>query len=122
MDIPAFRWLLLSGLLLSSLLTGAQPISANGTADLYTAVPSTTNLQYLSVFTHYHSFREQPLLPWQETNDNVGKIGGWRFYARDAKQPDSGVSTDGAKPGAEEKHLPGPIERPDQQPGHGRKP
>jgi len=122
MDIHAFRWLLLSGLLLSSSLTDAQPISANGTTDLHIAVPSTTNLQYFSVFTHYHSFREQPLLSWQESNDNVAKIGGWRFYARDAKQPETGASTNDARPDAEEKQPSGLIEKSDQHAEHGRKP
>jgi hypothetical protein len=103
MEVTVFRWLLLSGLLLSSSLAVAQPVSTNGTAVPNATEPAAFQLQYFSVFTHYQSFREQPLLSWQESNDNVGKIGGWRFYARDAKLPDTGASADGTRPGSKEK-------------------
>ena len=122
MEVTVFRWLSLSGLLLSSSLAVAQPVSTDGPAVPNAAALAAFQLQYFSVFTHYQSFREQPLLSWQETNDNVGKIGGWRFYARDAKLTDRGASTDGTRPGAEEKQPSGPIERSDQHSGHGRKP
>lgn len=122
MAIPVFRWLLLSGLLLSSSLADAQPVSTDGTAVPNTAEPAAFQLQYFSVFTHYQSFREQPLPSWQETNDIVGKIGGWRFYARDAIQPGTSPSADGARPDAEEKLPSGLNERSEQHSEHGRKP
>lgn len=122
MVITGFRCLLLSGLLLSSSLAGAQPVSSDSTAAPDAAAPAAFQLEYLSVFTHYQSFREQPLFSWQETNDNVGKIGGWRFYARDAKRPETGASAAGARPDSEEKQPSGPIESTDQHSGHGRKP
>jgi hypothetical protein len=122
MEVTVFRWLSLSGLLLSSSLAVAQPVSTDGAAVPNAAAPAAFQLQYFSVFTHYQSFREQPLNSWQETNDNVGKIGGWRFYARDAQLPDTGASADETRPGAKEKQPSGPIERSDQHPGHGRKP
>lgn len=122
MDVPVFRWLLLSGLLLISTLAGAQPVTKDGTAAPDAVAPAAFQLLYLSVFTHYQPFREQPVHSWQESNDNVGKIGGWRFYARDAQQPDPGSSADDAKPDAAEKQPSGPIESTDQHSGHGRKP
>lgn len=122
MYFPVFRCLLLSGLLLSSSLAGAQPVSSDSKAAPDAAAPAAFQLQYLSVFTHYHPFREQPVLSWQETNDNAGKIGGWRFYARDAKQPETGASAAGTRPDSVEKMPSGPIENPDQHSGHGRKP
>jgi len=122
MTITAFQRLLLSGLLLSSSLAVAQPVSNDGTAAQSTTEPSAFQLQYFSVFTRYQSFREQPLLPWQEINDTVGKIGGWRFYVRDAQQPEKGTSADDAKSDAEGKHPSGPINRSDQHSEHGRKP
>lgn len=122
MAIPVFRCLLLAGLLLSSSLVNAQPVSNHGTAVQNAAGPSPFQLQYFSVFTRYQSFREQPLSSWQETNDTVGKIGGWRIYARDAQQPVTGASADGANSDAEKKQPSGPIERSDQHSGHGRKP
>lgn len=122
MAIPVFRYLLLSGLLLSSSLAVAQPVSNHGTAVQNAAEPSPFQLPYFSVFTRYQSYREQPLSSWQETNDTVGKIGGWRFYTRDAQQPDTGASTVGTSSDAEKKQPSGPIERSDNHSGHWRKP
>lgn len=118
MAITVFRWLLLSGLLLSSSLAGARPLSADGTTVPSAAAPAAFQLEYFSVFTRYQSYRDQPLLSWQETNDNVGKIGGWRFYARDAMSPDTGTSADETRPAAEKKEPPVLNERS----GQGSKP
>ena len=41
---------------------------------------------YRSAFQGYQPFDEGKLLPWKESNDSVGKIGGWRAYAREAQQ------------------------------------
>jgi hypothetical protein len=122
MTITAFQRLLLSGLLLSSSLAVAQPVSNHGTAVKNPAEPSPFQLLYFSVFTRYQPFREQPLSSWKETNDTVGKIGGWRFYARDAQQPETGSSPNGSRPDPEKMQPSGSIERSDQHSGHGRNP
>lgn len=122
MPTSVFRWLLLSGLLLNSSLAVAQPVSTDGTTAPKAAAPAPLQLQYFSVFTNYQYFREQPLLSWQETNDNVGKIGGWRFYARDSIQPDSRTTADDAKPGAVNMQPSGLIEKTGQSSEDGRKP
>jgi hypothetical protein len=49
-------------------------------------VPSLT---YRSTFDAYRAQRDVTLLPWREANDRVGAIGGWRFYAREAQQPNA---------------------------------
>lgn len=116
--MTVFRWLLLSGLLLSSSLAVAQTVSTDGTAVPNAAEPAGFQLQYFSVFTHYQFFRDQPLLSWQETNDNVGKIGGWRFYARDAMPPGTSTSADETGPDTEKKEPPGLNEKS----GQGSKP
>ncbi|MFC5500166.1 hypothetical protein ACFPOE_21670 [Caenimonas terrae] len=33
----------------------------------------------------YRSFDEPKPIPWREANDTVGRIGGWRAYAREAQ-------------------------------------
>ena len=43
---------------------------------------------YRSAFDEYRKHREQKVESWKESNDNVGRIGGWRVYAREAQQPD----------------------------------
>lgn len=47
-----------------------------------------SRLKYVSIFKHYKNFNEQPVAPWQESNSTVEKIGGWRVYAKEARQPD----------------------------------
>ena len=39
-------------------------------------------IRYHSVFDDYVSFDYLPDIGWREANDKVGKIGGWRSYAR----------------------------------------
>lgn len=45
---------------------------------------------YRSVFSQYRRFDEQPMSPWAEANETVGRIGGWRAYAREAQQAEEG--------------------------------
>lgn len=41
---------------------------------------------YSSVFDNYTSFEDTPQISWREANDLVGKIGGWRAYARQVQE------------------------------------
>jgi hypothetical protein len=52
---------------------------------------------YRSAFEGYQPFAEQKLVPWKEANDTVGKIGGWRAYAREANEG-AGKSTPPSAP------------------------
>jgi hypothetical protein len=40
---------------------------------------------YRSAFDGYRAFTDQPVLSWRESNDLVGRIGGWKAYAREAQ-------------------------------------
>ena len=40
-----------------------------------------------SAFANYRPFADQDVAPWRETNDNTARIGGWRTYARQAREP-----------------------------------
>lgn len=42
-------------------------------------------LEYRSTFEGYQPFGDQEVAPWRESNDTVGRIGGWRAYAREAQ-------------------------------------
>ncbi|MEO8103593.1 MAG: hypothetical protein ABI790_13785 [Betaproteobacteria bacterium] len=55
----------------------AAPDATNETA----AVPLAT---YRSPFHDYRGLGEDKLIPWKQANDEVGRIGGWRVYAREA--------------------------------------
>lgn len=41
---------------------------------------------YSSVFDNYTPFEDTPEISWREANDLVGKIGGWRAYARQVQE------------------------------------
>jgi hypothetical protein len=53
---------------------------------------------YRSVFDDYRSFAEQPLAPWRASNDTVGRIGGWRAYARESQGEPAPASNAGPGP------------------------
>ena len=38
-----------------------------------------------SAFDTYQPFTEEKLLPWKDANDTVGRVGGWKAYAREAQ-------------------------------------
>lgn len=63
--------------------------SASGLAQqpAATADPAASALPYRPLSLDYEPYSEQKLMPWREANDNVGRIGGWRVYAREARQP-----------------------------------
>lgn len=44
-------------------------------------------LQYRSAFSDYKPNAEAKVGAWRELNDTVGRIGGWRVYAREAREP-----------------------------------
>lgn len=43
-------------------------------------------LEFRSAFEGYKPYTEEKTADWKRANDNVGKIGGWREYAREASQ------------------------------------
>ncbi|QKO23398.1 hypothetical protein [Rhodoferax sp. BAB1] len=45
-------------------------------------------LSYTSPLNGYQAYTDQPVQSWQEANDTVGRIGGWRTYAREARTAD----------------------------------
>jgi hypothetical protein len=45
--------------------------------------------RYHSPLSGYQAFSEPPVAPWRATNDLVRQRGGWRTYAREAREPDA---------------------------------
>jgi len=65
---------------------------------------------YRSAFDEYRKHSEQKVESWKRANDDVGRIGGWRTYAREAQQPDppaAGAAAP-AKPAAPKRTKPLP--------------
>ena len=55
-------------------------------ADPKAPVPAAS---YVSPFRAYQMFAEPQVAPWRETNELVRQRGGWRVYAREAREPDA---------------------------------
>ncbi|WP_157264206.1 hypothetical protein [Azohydromonas aeria] len=53
------------------------------------ATPAAPQSVYRSAFEGYRPFADEPVRSWRETNDTVGRIGGWRAYAREAQSGDA---------------------------------
>lgn len=61
-------------------------------ADPKAATPA---LVYRSSLGRYQAFTEPDLAPWRETNELVRQRGGWRSYAREAREPGSASAIPG---------------------------
>lgn len=95
-------WLLPVACLLTATATQAGPPDP---LDARAAVPAAV---HESAFRHYRGHADVAPKPWKEANDTVGRIGGWRAYAREAAQaeaqrPPSGGASAPA-PGADRRH------------------
>lgn len=81
-----------------------------------------TTLQYRSTLADYRAFDDAPVAPWIKANETVGAIGGWRAYAKEARQPPAAAGTAAPTPaGAPEKPA-APGAAPAAHTGHGAKP
>ena len=61
-------------------------------APTITEKPQTTKAAlagFQSAFEGYQPYTDEKTGNWVEANDTVGKIGGWRVYAKEARQPDA---------------------------------
>lgn len=53
------------------------------------------DLSYDSAFEQFDSYQPTQKREWKSANDNVGKLGGWRYYAREANPQSEGGSRSG---------------------------
>jgi hypothetical protein len=53
-----------------------------------------------SAFEGYQNFADEKVQSWKEANDTVGRIGGWRTYAKEAQEGAAGDQPEGQAPGA----------------------
>jgi hypothetical protein len=90
---PWRRILLPGALLLLSSVSFAQA----GASAAKSGLPS--KLQYASPLQAYKAYADQPVESWREANDRVGRIGGWRAYAKEIQtgEPAKDVPQEPAK-------------------------
>ena len=124
MPIPITRALLAAGLTACASLAAAQPAGhaqhhaapaasvpaapARAPADAATQPARLAGPHaYRSAFDGYRRHAEQPVQPWREANDTVGRIGGWQAYAREAQgtaPPAAATPASGAPAGSHAGH------------------
>ena len=70
-------------LLVASAGAVAQPTAGSGRPDPMDARAPVPPAVHQSPFAHYRPFAAEVLGPWKVVNDEVGRIGGWKVYARE---------------------------------------
>jgi hypothetical protein len=93
------RLFLATGPLALGALLLAGPAPAQGPASSASAAAA-AQAAHPSAFEGYRRFEAQPVTPWRESNDTVGRIGGWKVYAREAQQPGPAPAQPAAGPAA----------------------
>lgn len=79
-------------------------------------VTQATAPAFQSAFEGYKPYADEKTGNWVEANDTVGKIGGWRVYAREANAPDAAAGNAASTKPEPAKGMPG------SHMGHGGKP
>ena len=101
--MPA-RWPAVSSALLALTVSAQTPATAPAapatTASVPVAQTQATPGQYRSALEGYQPYSENKMVPWKEANDTVGKVGGWRVYAKEAAE---GQAPDGKAPASQAK-------------------
>ncbi len=69
----------------------AQSAPNSSMADPQDAKAPVPPVIYRSPLANYRVLSDDTVTSWKETNDNVGRIGGWRAYAKEAQEPEPAV-------------------------------
>ncbi len=64
----------------------ALAIALNAAAQSTSFVPG-KSLVFKSTFDQYKPYNDEKVTDWKWANDEVGRIGGWRAYLKEASEP-----------------------------------
>ena len=73
---------------------------------------------FRSAFENYQPHTNEKIISWKEANDNTGRIGGWRAYAKEAELPAQEPAQAPQQPAVGPINAPAP--KPDPHAGHGK--
>jgi len=76
----------ISSVVVASVVVCAHFSNAFAAPDPVSADSLTPPTQYKSPFKDYRRLGDDMRIPWKAANDEVGKIGGWRVYLREAQE------------------------------------
>jgi len=91
----AQAWLLACACGAALLTVSPAPAHANDPTRADAPVPA---LHHESALRHYRALGPTPPLSWQQANERVNRIGGWRAYTRETHAPDPAPQTAPATP------------------------
>lgn len=112
------RWLLPVVALTATLAAHSQPTGRVANPDPSDPRAITPPMVHESSFAHYRKFSEEKPIAWREANDTVGRIGGWRTYAREARQPEPATAPASAPNASSAAEPAKPATMPAGQGGH----
>ena len=69
-------------------------VAAPDPLDAAAAVPA---VDYRSAFADYRPLDDVEPVAWRESNDIVGRVGGWRAYAREAHEAHEAAAAQGER-------------------------
>ena len=77
----------ITSLSLMAIAASGLSFSTTGLADSHIVrVDANTGIKYNSALSNYRAMDDSEQSGWKQSNDTVGKIGGWRTYANEAYQ------------------------------------
>jgi hypothetical protein len=85
--MPKLSWGLSSLALALVFAASAQAQSAPARPDPLDAKVAVPAVSYRSPLSSYRPYTEQAVGSWREANETVNRVGGWRTYAREAREP-----------------------------------
>ena len=108
LPIPICRILPALALTVAATAQAGHEAPTAGRASPLDATADTPAVTYESAFERYRPHADQKLRAWKDSNDNVGRIGGWRSYAREAAQGEPAAAPDPTAVGSEGRTAPAP--------------
>jgi hypothetical protein len=108
----AFFVLAIYGAVATQTTASAQP------ADTPAAHVTDTGLTYTPAFNAYKRYQDAPVGSWQNANQTVNSIGGWRAYARQAQEPQTPAAAPVKEPSSTGAATPPPKPPPDTASPH----
>ena len=113
--------LLAQAVLLVALWTNTAAIGQTASTDSTASRPaaastvtSSAAATYRSTFEDYKPYTDEKVINWKQANDNTGRIGGWRAYAKEAQQPAQALQQ------PEAPTTPALAPKPNPHAGHGK--
>lgn len=99
LTIAAMQWVAAAALALAMPWAAAQQSAGSAPASHVSpnaaAVPTLPSVEFRSAFEGYRRYSDEAVTPWRQSNDTVGRIGGWQAYAREAAAPQAPAPASG---------------------------